>query len=120
MNYLRARQLQDGAGNPTGLWHYTLQNDGRIYPIGYCRECPGHSTEEEAQEHYRQYMLDTSRYSLIMSGVMMPCEACGAWTSRYAEVGPDFLERHILCEAHQTKDDLSKLVSRPGLIMTSL
>lgn len=108
MNYYQAREIQkDGKG--TGLFHYTVMNDGYVMAIGYCspweackdctahdrydiggylrnedgsfvknengdpvkcktcngtglvkkeNPCPGHATEEEACEHYREYLLD--------------------------------------------------------------
>lgn len=41
MNYHQPRQIQDGP--LAGKWHYTVMNDGQIWPEGYCskfRECP--------------------------------------------------------------------------------
>lgn len=36
MNYRQASELKDEAGNGTGLWHYTVTNDGRTRAEGYC------------------------------------------------------------------------------------
>lgn len=43
MNYYEAREIQTKEGQPTGLWHYTCKNDGRIWAVGYCSSkelCP--------------------------------------------------------------------------------
>ena len=43
MNYYQARELRDADGKGTGLWHYTVRNDDRIWATGYCspwETCP--------------------------------------------------------------------------------
>jgi hypothetical protein len=54
MNYYKAAQYQE-----TGKWKYIMFNDNKAYEVGYCTKCSGHDMKEEAQEHYKQYMLDT-------------------------------------------------------------
>ena len=111
MNYYQPRELKDKDGNPSGIWHYTCMNDGRIWPVGYCAQgCPGHDTKEGAYEHYRQYELDTSRYDGTYSGTQRKCEICGEWTQRFASVGPDHMEMHTLCDAHRNRETLDTLV----------
>lgn len=63
MNYYAPRQLKNPAtGQPTGLWHYTCLNDGRVWPIGYCagkhnRPPCHHTTELQASQCYRTYII---------------------------------------------------------------
>jgi hypothetical protein len=59
MNYYRARELKNPEGNPSGLWHFTQMNDGRIWAVGYCRElnCK-HATAVEASNCYRKYIIE--------------------------------------------------------------
>ena len=46
----------------TKLWHFAEACDGRIYPVGYCRNgCIGHATEEEAREHFAQWQRDQAK-----------------------------------------------------------
>lgn len=57
MNYYRARLLKGPDGKETGIWHYTCMNDGRIWPLGYCKQnnCQ-HTTPVEASNCYRKYI----------------------------------------------------------------
>jgi len=49
MNYYSARQVDPALDRPdAGKWRYTRMNDGRVWPEGACRDCPGHDTPEEA------------------------------------------------------------------------
>ncbi len=43
MNHYDAREIHDADDKPTGLFHYTVRNDGHIYAMGYCspwESCP--------------------------------------------------------------------------------
>lgn len=43
MNYYAARELKSADGGATGLYHYTVMNDGHVRPVGYCspwEQCP--------------------------------------------------------------------------------
>jgi hypothetical protein len=43
MNYYAAREIADANGKPSGRYHFTCENDGRIWPVGYCASrwgCP--------------------------------------------------------------------------------
>jgi len=89
MNYYQARELQDENGKGIGKFHYTVQNDNRIWPVGYCSRYLDPSddpywTEEAKAEHrnfkdkyhgpeghdskldacncYREYELDRLRF----------------------------------------------------------
>lgn len=104
MNYYQALKLQD-----TGLYHYTCTNGDHTYAVGYCADgCPGHATPEEAQEHYRQYTLDTqTHYNGVNNDTQRKCEVCGEWTQHYALVEH---RRYALCDEHRNRDELEKLV----------
>lgn len=119
MNYYQAREIKTPDGNPAGLWHFTCQNDSRIWPVGYCAVgCPGHDTPEGAQEHYRQYLLDTARYDGVMAQQMRPCQVCGEWTQGFAttEAGTSM---YVLCDTHRNRDALDVLVKAPTWITSS-
>lgn len=59
MNYYRPRELKTPEGKPSGKWHYTKMNDGRIWPIGYCHELNcNHASAVEASNCYRKYIVD--------------------------------------------------------------
>ncbi len=119
MNYYEARELKGADGNPAGLWHFTCQNDNRIWPVGYCaQDCPGHPTREEAQEHYRQYLLDNARYHVRMSNQQRPCRICSVWTQELVELELG-TSRYVLCEAHQNRESLDILVKAPTWISSS-
>lgn len=60
-------------------------HEGVPRPVGYCAtECAGHDTEEEAREHFRQFMLD----SLVRwRRLSQPCRICGTITTDCAMLG---------------------------------
>jgi hypothetical protein len=119
MNYYQARELRTADGKPAGLWHFTCQNDNRIWPVGYCAQgCVGHDTPEGAQEHYRQYLLDTARYDGRMSGQQRACRVCGAWTQRFAETEAG-TSLYVLCDEHCNRESLETLVKAPEWITSS-
>lgn len=114
MNYYAAREMQDSQGNPSGLWHYTVANDDRVYPVGYCaQECAGHATPEEAQEHYRLYLLDNARYDGVRTNEQKKCAVCGAWTQRFASI-PMVMEIYVLCDDHCNRETLDMVMHRVG------
>lgn len=115
MNYYQPRELKDKDGNPSGIWHYTCMNDGRIWAVGYCAQgCPGHDTKDGAYEHQRQYELDNARYNGKLGNEHhreeRKCEICGEWTDGYASVGMGGMERYILCDQHRNRESLDTLV----------
>jgi hypothetical protein len=105
MNYYAARQHQE-----TKKWKYTMANDGKVYEVGYCakKDCPGHDTPEEAQEHYKQYMLDNNLqfHNPEDGDTMHKCKKCGTFTFGFATIGP--CETIILCTEHQTREVVSE------------
>lgn len=119
MNYLAARQMKNTDGTP-GLWHYTVQNDDRVYATGYCAQgCPGHATAEEACEHQRQYLLNERvQFSDGASATeQRKCKVCGAWTTGYAQV--DGWEIYVLCDEHRTRESVDALIPSVGYSMES-
>ena len=111
MNYDQPREIKDAGGQPSGKWHYTRMNDGRIWPVGYCADgCPGHDTKEGAYEHQRQYDLDHARYDTEY-GHWQPCRVCGELTNKAATWGVGGLSHAVLCDAHRTREYLEPLVT---------
>lgn len=62
MNYYRPRQLINPEGKPSGIWHYTCMNDGKIWALGYCAKggCK-HTSPLEASDCYRKYIREKCR-----------------------------------------------------------
>ena len=119
MNYYDARELAGVDGQSSGLFHYTAQNDDRIFPVGYCAQgCAGHATPEEAREHYRLYLLDNARYDGELLSEKRKCETCGEWTQTYASI-PLNMETHILCDEHCNRETLDTVMHRVGQIISS-
>jgi hypothetical protein len=104
-------------------WHYCAfdplsfeYGDGRApWPVGYCNgNCPVHATEEEAREHFRQYILDKCEFTKWEE------ESKGSPTRNVAKMA-GFLgqmgfvtipahDRDIpLCDKHSDRDSLDKL-----------
>lgn len=122
MNHYDARQIE--AGPRKGLWLYTSYNKrcGTV-PVGHCAgDCPGHATAEDAREHFRQWQINTARFS---PGPADPeclhrCHVpgCGQYTAGYAQVrhgGPFWL-----CDAHRDPVALASVVPSVGRIESSL
>jgi hypothetical protein len=115
MNYYTVSELAKD-GQATSLYHYTVTNDGRTRPTGYCADgCPGHSTPDEAREHYRQYILDTARFD-GQYRAQFHCEVCGAWTQGFASTEQTM---YHLCDEHRNRAALESLVGLPGDMMSS-
>jgi hypothetical protein len=129
MNYLKARQRKSD-----GKWDYTLENDGVIYPIGYCsayrepnipinpdrlktmrdfsikHHSEGHSTPEEANQCYKKYLLD-QRLTLMQQyiDVQHKCAVCGEFTQCCVSI--DGWHKYTLCEKHNNREEVEKLFS---------
>lgn len=123
MNYYHPYQRS------TGEWFYVMVNDGMVYRVGYCAEdaCQGHTTEEEAREHYRQYELDNATYR---DATTLPeeaqrkqrerhCAVCQAWTRSFAQLGPGRLQIVFLCADHLNRDGLDQAVPTMGDAISS-
>ena len=88
----------------------TCSNRGLVM-LAADKACPGHDTAEGAQEHYKEYLLDTAYYEQGIAHQQFECEVCGAWTSKCAQVGPGAMETHMLCDEHRNREHLTPLVS---------
>jgi hypothetical protein len=110
VNYYAAREIADSDGVGTGLYRYTCYNR-RIgtFAVGYCAQgCPGHPTKEDACEHQKQYLLDTTlRLDNQMAGMQQQCivDGCGEWTQKYALV--DHTTQYVLCDEHRTREEVA-------------
>lgn len=117
MNYYQAREIIKD-GKSTGKYHYTYMNDGVVRPAGYCRdECPGHSTKEKAEEHYRKYMVDTAAITSFEQ--YSKCVECEKLTNTAFCYGPGKMSTVDLCEKHLTREILDKYIKKPGCIVSS-
>jgi hypothetical protein len=47
-----------------------------VYYLEDQEVCPGHDTEMEACEHYRQYLLDKARYDQVSKDIQKKCDIC--------------------------------------------
>lgn len=116
MNYYAPREIADPAGNGVGTWRYTVRNDDRIWPVGYCAEqmCR-HATPEEAREHYRQWELDHRR-AVEVAWPGNACRICGALATKGFTTNGYSV--YLLCDEHRTREHLDSLVI-PGDFMSS-
>lgn len=134
MNYYLPRQVDPKAERPdAGKWRYTCMNDGKVWPVGYCTDCPGHETEQEARQHYTDYELNETlnldgeyadqqlrceaRLSLGLAGPDAP--KCGAWTNRFASLGPGRMVSFTLCDKHRNRENVADLYGTVGNIASS-
>jgi hypothetical protein len=96
------------------LWHYCVKSDGRIWPVGYCAQgCPGHETQEGAEEHYKAYLVDSAKHQLEASrphAAARKCEVCETYTRGLSVTGPSFLEVHALCDTHNNHEGLTQVL----------
>lgn len=122
MNYYQPYQ------RPTGEWFYTMRNDDMLYRVGYCVQCSGHATEDEACEHYRQYCLDRARFygpaeiqpdQNARTRTEQRCAVCDAWTMYFAQYGIGQLDHTPLCEQHLNRDSLEQVAPKVGISISS-
>jgi len=122
MNYYTAKQRQSDM-----KWDYTRNGS----PAGYCRQyvepddkwfsesqkekhtankskyhvC-GHETREEAEECYKQHLLDHNLRFSKSSSQQTKCKECGEWTQNFAEIGCQTI---ALCDEHNTSEGVAKI-----------
>lgn len=121
MNYYSARQVDPNTDRPdAGKWRYTRRNDGRIWPVGYCTDCPGHDTREEAYEHQTAYLLDHIFFDGELVDTKHPCavDGCQEWTDRFAEVDRPG-RMFMLCDQHRNRDTVAALFGGAGNSISS-
>jgi hypothetical protein len=89
-----------------------------VYYLEDQEVCPGHDTEMEACEHYRQYLLDKARYDQVSKDIQKKCDICQAWTQRAAYIPSEMVE-HFLCDEHCNREGLDKVFKNVGWSMSS-
>jgi hypothetical protein len=112
VNYDQPRELADKSG-----WHYTRMRDGRMWPIGYCRDHAPHASKDEAYVCYTRYLLDNElRLNGEMVNTWRRClrPGCDALTNRYAQVGLDMGPIYELCDEHRTREYITALIGTIG------
>jgi hypothetical protein len=106
------RMSEDGPD--TGKW-YMMAIEGKTPPrrTGYCAaRCTGHTTREEAIEHFLQYQLDREvDLWLDRRAPQRECEICGEPTTLRARLGRK-TELFVLCTRHQSTSSLQILSRR--------
>lgn len=112
MNYYEARQRSDGSG-----WHYTCENDGQIWPVGYCRDHEPHPTAQEAKDCFRQYLLDD--ISDTTYGDWTGCEVCDEPTKKGLSTRGPLGQGFPLCDRHRTPAQVEKLTPPVDRIVAS-
>ncbi len=109
----RALELMDDAGKGRGLFHYCVSSDEENWPpyaVGGCSEnCPGHSTPEAALLHYKEWQVNHASTLKVSKDSQKQCVVCDEWTQLRATVGSQFFEEFVLCEEHNTIDQLRAL-----------
>lgn len=90
MNHYAAREIQkDGKG--TGLYHYTCENNGAIYPVGYCSKYVSCPTCGPANGFGQVHNKETGEWIL--------CATCN---------GKGSVDAEHPCPGHSTKEEACK------------
>ena len=113
MNFAKPRQVDESADRAdAGKWRWTVYNDNtkRVYASGYCGDCPGHETADEAAAHHHEYQLDHMMLSETDS--QHHCAKCGDWTALWA--GVRLGGSYPLCAIHRTREIVAELTGLPG------
>jgi hypothetical protein len=77
----------------------------------------GHDTKEEAENCYREYLLDQHlKLNREHPDAQIKCAVCGKWTTLYAEIDMHMWD---LCEEHNNREEVEKLFEAPGEIWSS-
>jgi len=112
MNYYEARRLKDGSG-----WHFTCQNDGRVWPVGNCQEHGPHATAEEARECFTAFLFEEIEEESY--GDWTGCEVCSEPTKRGLTARRPLGDGYPLCDEHRTPEELKRLHGPVGSIAGS-
>ena len=93
---------------------FTRKNDSAVWPIGKCAagKC-NHDTEAEAQECYRQWLLD---HKLDIKGTefskpWLECDVEGCDHDTNVEVRLGQYHRFKLCQTHRTVEQVASMLS---------
>ncbi len=142
MNHYAARMRQSDH-----KWDFTCQNDGHVWPVGYCAGFPkpldekatsycgdpnwieklepfrlkfhedGHSTQEEAEDCYRSYLLDHRLNISVRFSSAHRCGVCEVWTDKAAVV--DHSHTYYLCDTHRTREEVESRFPKVSRICSS-
>ena len=99
MNYYAARQHQD-----TKLWKYTFYNDNQCFEAGNCTNHEGHETKEQAEECYKDYLLESNFNVIVQENQMNKCAICGVFTQNIVSCGYGIPIQKHLCSIHCDKE----------------
>lgn len=141
MRYYSARERVDGrwdftCGNhPTGYcgefteWgdkekqmfgesyaNYIIE-DQKKYKFRHKHHTDGHATKEEAQECYKQYLLDNQMHVMNNKNSQHKCKVCSEWTTQFVTVGESCVM--TLCEKHSTREEVEKIYKASSEIWCS-
>lgn len=125
MIYYVARQRNDGrwdytaGGRPVGYCAEYREIDPKIIPISESQQaeykatahkhhCDGHATKEDAQNCYKEYMLDHHVRFSKDSSQQRKCKVCGEWTQNFATADYALF---TLCDLHSNREEISKLLT---------
>lgn len=93
-------QLGEEAGNQLHAEREPYQNNFHTN---------GHVSAEDACECYKQFLLDFClRLDKSFTDAQKKCEACGAWTQKFAEVK---MRLFVLCDEHRNRQEIEKRLS---------
>lgn len=142
MNYYQPRQREKDK-----RWDFTCMNDGRIWPVGYCRaykdlegdpivghtvtpeylaehratqhkhHADGHATEDEARACYREYLLD-HHLQLMLENPDVMVKCLVCGVFTTNYANCDHVS-YSLCPEHNNRAEVEKLVGPVGDIVSS-
>lgn len=97
-------------GERAGKWVYggTNQYTG-AFSIGYCTQCTGHNSKEEAIEHYQQYLIEHTQY--WHQKQCRACRICGQWSTGMAELS-GIAGLFPLCSEHRNRKGVEQIVKQ--------
>lgn len=126
MNHDAPRQLE------SGLWHYTRERDGAVWPIGNCatlttcksctdgcseckgtcvvpvnEPCKGHNNREEACNHYKEYLLSLVKFVSTESEENCIVHGCNSTACCRVDIPGRIFD---LCKEHANLEAVSKMV----------
>jgi hypothetical protein len=120
-----------------GRYDFTCQNNGAVWPVGYCchfidlteeeqqkyclsderleifrshankHHSSGHATPEEAAECYRQFMLDQNLWINLRSEELLRCLVCQTLTHSRVRIGS--IDYWPMCETHNNRAEVEQL-----------
>lgn len=97
MNYTQARQRGEG-----GPWHFTTQNDDRVWPVGCTADCT-HTSSTEACQHWVELTIAEGVRWGECSWTTCSARNCEYPAKRTAHIGTGgTMSTYMLCAEHAT------------------